>query len=146
MLLAARASPALALTDIAASVIAADVAPSMMAQAPAHERIRYVVAPAEQLPVESHGADLMTVSLAFHWLDRSRFLAEAHRILKKSGALVIYNNGFFGQMKENPDFARWHRESYLTRYPTPPRNNQPFTEQDARDSNFVLLRRGGLFK
>jgi SAM-dependent methyltransferase/GNAT superfamily N-acetyltransferase len=132
---------ALALTEIASSVIAADIAPAMLAQALAHPRIRYVAAPAEQLPVETHGADLMTVSLAFHWLDRSRFLAEAHRILRESGALVIYSNGFFGQMKENPDFARWNRETYLTRYRTPPRNNRPLTEQDARNSSFVLLGR-----
>ena len=132
---------ALALADIAISIIATDISPTMLAQAPTHERIRYVEAPAEQLPVESDSADLMTVSLAFHWLDRSRFLAEAHRTLRVGGALVIYNNGLFGRMIENPEFDRWNRESYLTRYPTPPRNDQPFADDDAQIHRFVFLAR-----
>jgi SAM-dependent methyltransferase len=55
-------------------------------------------------------------------------------------ALAIYSNGFFGRMNENPEFSRWHRESYLTRYPTPPRDDRPFTERDARD---ILSSRDG---
>jgi SAM-dependent methyltransferase len=132
---------ALALTEIARSIVATDLAPSMLAQAPAHERIRYVEAPAEQLPVPDERADLMTVSLAFHWFDRSRFLAEARRVLRAEGALVIYSNGFYGRMEENPAFARWNRESYLTRYPTPARHDQPFTDEDARASGFQFVGR-----
>src|SRR4029434_8150559 len=73
---------ALALTEIAESIIAMDLAPSMLARAPVHERIRYVEASAEQLPLGDSSADLMTVSLAFHWFDRGRFLAEARRVLQ----------------------------------------------------------------
>ncbi len=131
---------ALALTEIAEEIIAADIAPGMLAQAPAHPKIRYVQAPAEQLPLKSHLADLVTVSLAFHWLDRARFLDEAHRVIRPEGALAIYNNSFYGQMNENPDFSHWNREHYLTRYPTPHRNNAPFTDDDAREHDFVFVR------
>jgi SAM-dependent methyltransferase len=122
----------LALTELADSVIGADISPAMLAQAPAHPRIRYLQAPAEQLPLPDHSADLITVSVAFHWLDRAGFLAEARRILRPTGTLVIYSRGFHGEMKENPGFAHWHDEVYLVRYPTPPRNSQPFTDEDAR--------------
>jgi SAM-dependent methyltransferase len=129
---------ALALTDIATSVIATDLSPSMLAHAPVHERIHYVEAPAEKLPVNDQSIDLLTVSLAFHWFNRRRFLAEAHRTLRPTGTLVIYGNGFFGQMKENAEFTQWNRESYLHRYPIPPRNDQPFTDADAREHHFVF--------
>jgi SAM-dependent methyltransferase len=132
---------ALALTEIAQSVIATDMAPSMLAQAPVHERIRYVEAPAEHLPLGDRSADLMTVSLAFHWFDRRRFLAEARRILRPEATLVIYSNGFYGRMTENSEFARWNRESYLTRYPTPPRHDQPFTDEDAQTNGFQCVGR-----
>jgi SAM-dependent methyltransferase len=132
---------ALALTEIADSVIATDISPAMLAHAPAHPRIRYAEAPAEQLPVEGHGADLITVSLAFHWLDRARFLAEARRILRPEGTLVIYWNDFYGDMKENPEFVRWVRNGYPARYPKPPRNGEPFTDDDARACGFVFAGR-----
>jgi SAM-dependent methyltransferase len=132
---------ALALTDIALSVIATDLSPSMLAHAPVNERIHYVEAPAENLPVNDRSVDLLTVSLAFHWFDRRGFLAEAHRTLRPTGTLVIYGNGFFGQMKENPEFARWNRESYLPRYPIPPRNDQPFMDADAKEHHFAFAGR-----
>ncbi len=132
---------ALALTEIAQAIIATDLAPGMLAQAPIHERIRYVEAPAEQLPLGDRSADLMTVSLAFHWFDRGRFLAEARRVLRPEATLVIYSNGFHGRMMENPEFARWNRESYLTRYPTPARHDQPFTDEDAQASGFLFVGR-----
>lgn len=132
---------ALALTALAADVVATDISPDMLALAPAHPQIRYVEAPAEHLPLKSHSANLITVSLAFHWFDRERFLAEAHRVLSPGGWLVIYNNGFEGRMNENPEFAHWNSETYVTRYPTPPRHNQPFTDEDARSHGFAFSKR-----
>ncbi len=132
---------ALALTDIADSVIAADISPAMLAHAPAHPRIRYEEAPAEQLCGESHSADLITVALAFHWLDRTRFLAEARRILRPEGTLVIYWNDFYAEMKENPEFVRWVRNGYAARYPKPPRNGEPLTDDEARACGFVFAGR-----
>jgi ubiquinone/menaquinone biosynthesis C-methylase UbiE len=132
---------ALALTQIAISVIATDISSAMLSQAPAHPRIRYEQAPAEQLPLERHSIDLITVSLAFHWLDRLRFLAEARRVLRPRGTLVIYWNDFYGEMKETAEFTSWTFNSYLKRYPKPSRNDAPFSEADARTSGFAFLHR-----
>lgn len=112
----------------------------MLAQAPVYPYILYFQAPAEELPFADSSFDLITVSLAFHWFDRSRFLAEAHRLLRPTAWLVIYNNGFSGIMKENPKFEQWYKNSYLTRYPTPSRNNQPLTNNDALEHGFNLVR------
>lgn len=125
----------LALKAIARQVTATDISPEMMAQAVREEGINYVVCPAEDLPFGAEQYDLITVSLAFHWLDRERFLSEAARVLKNDGWLVIYNNGFSGQMRENEAFSLWNQE-YLLRYPTPPRNYGGFTPEDATLGGF----------
>jgi SAM-dependent methyltransferase len=132
---------ALALTEIANQVTALDVSPSMLAHAPAHPQIRYVEAAAEQIPLDEGAADLMTVSLAFHWLDRGRFLAEAHRVVRPGGHLVIYGNEFHGRMSENPDFAHWYGDEYFDHFPTPPRDTRPFTDQDAEQLGFRFVGR-----
>lgn len=123
---------AVALTSIAKQVTATDVSAEMLAQAPSHAHIQYLEAPAEALPLSDNSFDLITVSLAFHWFDRDRFLSEAHRLLRPSAWLIIYNNGFSGRMTENTDYEKWDKQSYQARYPTPPRNNQPFSSDDAQ--------------
>jgi SAM-dependent methyltransferase len=91
--------------------------------------------------LENGSVDLITVMLAFHWLDRVRFLGEARRVLREHGTLVIVSHGFHFRMKENPEFIRWAEEIYFPRNPTPPRNNQPFTGEVARDSGFAFAGR-----
>ena len=73
----------------------------MLARAPLEAGVRYVEAQAEDLPFGDGAFGLVTVALALHWFDRSRFLAEARRVLEPSGWLTIYDNGFFGEMKGN---------------------------------------------
>lgn len=126
------------LTEIATSVIGADISPAMLSQAPAHPRICYVETSAESLPFADHSADLITVFIAFHWLDRPRFLAEVRRILRPTGTLVICHHHFFGQMKENADFRRWCDDIYYPRYPNPPRNKEPLEDADARQHGLTL--------
>lgn len=113
----------------------------MLARAPRETGVRYVEAPAEDLPFADGTFRLVAVALALHWLDRSRFLAEARRVLEPSGWLVVYDNGFFGEMKENPEHERWYREDYLTRYPSPPRDNKPLTEDECRKHGLRLVGR-----
>jgi SAM-dependent methyltransferase len=108
-----------ALKEIASRVVGTDVSREMLARAPREAGVRYVEAPAEDMPFEDGSFRLVTVALALHWFDRSRFLAEARRVLEPSGWLVVYDNGFFGEMKENPKHERWYREDYLVRYPSP---------------------------
>jgi SAM-dependent methyltransferase len=129
-----------ALKEIAYRIVATDVSREMLTQAPHDGRIRYVEAPAEELPFADKSFDLLTAALAFHWFDRARFLAEARRVLRPFGWLIVYDNAFLGKMKENADYERWHRECYLARYPSPPRDRRPLTNEDACGHGFSLIR------
>jgi SAM-dependent methyltransferase len=133
-----------ALIPIARRIMGMDISAHMLAFARAdldHAPAMFVRAPAEALPVRDGSFDLATVSLAFHWFDRERFLREAQRVLRPDGWLVIYNNWFTGHMRENKVFQQWNRECYLSFYPTPPRNNQPFTDEDAAAHGFTFVSR-----
>ncbi len=129
-----------ALKQIATKIAGADVSAAMLGQADRDERIRYLVCPAETLPLADESFDLVTVSSAFHWFDRDAFLPEARRVLKPRGWLVIYNNLFFATMQGNPDFKPWITSTYVKRFPTPPRNNQPLDDQMADRSGFHLVK------
>lgn len=73
---------------------------------------------------------------AFHWLNRERFLAEVRRVLVDSGWLVIYDNFFGAQMEGVPAFNAWFRETYLTRFPTPPRPRTALGPAEAAQYGF----------
>lgn len=130
-----------ALQAIAQSIAAVDLSPQMMAQAPRDPSITYVESVAEQLPFRDGVFDLATLGLAFHWLKREMFLAEAHRVLKPGGWLMIYNNGFANQMRENPAYEQWMKDNYHVRFPRVPSNWQPLTEADAALHGFQLVRK-----
>ncbi|MEI7766282.1 MAG: methyltransferase domain-containing protein [Phycisphaerae bacterium] len=117
-----------ALTDLTEQVTGIDLSQAMLDHAMAHPRVRYLHGPAESLPFDAQSFDMLTVSLAFHWLDRERFLSEAHRVLRPASWLVVYNDGFCGRMHENTEYEPWHRSRYLQRYPAPSRNSRPLTE------------------
>ncbi|MTI31623.1 class I SAM-dependent methyltransferase [Xanthovirga aplysinae] len=112
------------LLDISKKITATDIAKQMLNLAPKNNKIDFIVAPAEDLPIESNSIDLITVSSGIHWLKIDEFLNEAARILKAEGWLIIYNNWFTGEMKDNSQFSTWFKEDYLKSYPSPPRNNQ----------------------
>jgi SAM-dependent methyltransferase len=126
----------LALRDIASHSIGTDISEEMLSEAPQQAGLGYVRAPAEQLPFADASFEIMTVGMAFHWFDRIRFLAEAHRVLLQNGWLVIYNNYFRGVMLENPDYEHWARGIYHARYPTPPRADSPLTDEEADTFGF----------
>lgn len=132
-----------ALREIAAQVVGTDISIDMLAQAQAVIGTAYVQAIAEQLPFADAAFELMTVSMAFHWFDRARFLTEANRVLKPQGWLVIYDNNFMGRMRENPEpeYDEWVRNVYLQRYQTPARNSAPLTGEDAERFGFRFMGR-----
>lgn len=41
------------------------------------------------------------------------------------------------------EVKRWHREHYLARYPSPPRDSNPLTEDEAREHGFRFIKRQG---
>jgi SAM-dependent methyltransferase len=127
-----------ALRGIADSVIGIDASPDMLSVALSGDNIRYVAAPAESIPFPDAVFDLITVSMAFRWFDRSTFFGEARRVLRETGWLVIYNNAFRGEMVDNPAFGEWLRDTFLARFPTPARNNVPLTAGEADGYGFRL--------
>jgi ubiquinone/menaquinone biosynthesis C-methylase UbiE len=131
----------IALKEIARSVTGVDASAEMVALAPEVNGVRFLVARAENLPFDKGEFDLVTLSQVFHWLDRDKFLVEAKRVLRPNGWLVVYDDYFsVGQMAENPEFQRWYREKYLARYPTPPRAEITFTEENTERYGLRLLK------
>jgi len=84
---------------------------------------------------------LLTASLAYHWFDQERFFVEARRVLTDAAWLIISNNGFSRQMKENPEFEQWIMQVYEKHYPTPPRNSTPITPEFAHQHGFNFAHR-----
>jgi SAM-dependent methyltransferase len=76
------------------TVTGLDVSADMMAAAKALDaaqglRIDYVVGKAEESGLPAASFDLVTVGCAWHWFDRPRASAEALRLLKAGGWLVL---------------------------------------------------------
>ena len=80
-----------ALAEHFGAVHATDVAPEQIAAAKAHPRVRYSVAPAEHSGLAGHSVDLVTVAQALHWFDVTAFYAEAVRVARPGGILVVWN-------------------------------------------------------
>lgn len=128
-----------ALRELAAEVLGVDASAAMVAHAPGREGVAYVVADAERLPFGEGVFDLMTVSQVLHWLDRGKFFGEARRVLRSGGRLVVYDNYFAGGPEGDEAFLRWHRESYLARYPSPPRAWANLNDEETAGEGFKLL-------
>lgn len=129
----------IALKQIAKRIVGSDISAAMLAQAERDERIDYLRCPSEALPLAGHSFDLLTVSSGLHWFERSAFLAEACRVLRPRGWLVIYDNFFAASVQGNPGFNPWFASTYLQRFPTPPRDNQPLDDRSANQAGFRLL-------
>ena len=84
---------ALGLAAHFATVLASDASREQVRAAPRHERIRYLVARAEAVPLRSRSVGLVTVAQALHWLDLPEFSAEARRVLRPGGTLVACTYG-----------------------------------------------------
>ena len=128
-----------ALKDVAEHVVGVDPSAEMLAQASVDDRIEYIQAPAEEMPVPNSSFDLLTVSSAFHWFDKDRFLAEAARVLRPGAWASIYTNFFCAVMRETPEFSTWMRDAYTKRYAVPPRHKHALDAGDAERHGFGLV-------
>jgi len=127
-----------ALKEIAGEIVGVDASPEMIALVEKDECIEYIVADALRLPFREDEFELMTLSSAFHWLDREKFFREAERVLHSRGWLIVYDNYFSGRMEENAAFETWYRQSYLSKYPAPPRASLTFAGEDSGNEGFHL--------
>jgi ubiquinone/menaquinone biosynthesis C-methylase UbiE len=120
-----------ALLSVAEHIYATDISPEMLRYAPRNDRIHYTLTPAEQLPFDAGFFDLLTVSSGVHWFDIGRFIAEARRVLKSKGWLVLYENYFDAVFQTDPAFAAWWTAFYKSTFPSPPRNTRyPWTSEN----------------
>jgi len=129
-----------ALSEIAEKVVGFDISWNMLATAKRNEGRQYIQARAEAMPFESGSVPIISCALAFHWFDRERFFGEAWRVLENEGWLFIYNNGFKGIMRENPLFNNWGPQVYGKRFPVPPRDSRPITNEAVRQLGFRLVK------
>lgn len=76
-----------------AKVTAVELSGAMLGQlVAATPGVRAVQGSGNALPLADCSADLVTYAQAWHWMDEHRALAEARRVLRKSGALALWWN------------------------------------------------------
>ncbi|MER1966287.1 class I SAM-dependent methyltransferase [Castellaniella sp. GW247-6E4] len=74
-------------------VIATDASPTQIAQARAHERVEYRVAPAEASGLPDQSVDLVAVAQALHWFDLEAFYREVRRVARPDGVFAAWTYG-----------------------------------------------------
>ena len=81
---------AIGLVEYFDRVTATDASTEQLAQAPAHSRIEYKTASAEDSCLARSSAALVTVAVAVHWFDLERFYAEVRRVLVPKGVTAVW--------------------------------------------------------
>lgn len=74
-------------------VVAVDPSAEQIANAVPHERVEYLVAPAEEIPLPDASADLVIAAQALHWFDFHRFFAEVKRISRDGAVFAGFTYG-----------------------------------------------------
>lgn len=72
------------------AVYASDPSATQIASAHPHDKVCYVVEPAEQCALADASVDLVTVAQAYHWFEATRFCAEANRVLTPDGVIAVW--------------------------------------------------------
>ncbi|MDN3649539.1 class I SAM-dependent methyltransferase [Reinekea marina] len=67
--------------------------------------------------------DLITTCMAFHWFDFEQAVQAYKQASSDSSIWLIYNFSFGGSV-HSKEFNDWFFDTYLTLFPTPPRNSQ----------------------
>lgn len=84
-------------------VEATDASAEQIARAIPHPGINYSVATAERSPFPDHSIDILTVAQAAHWFDLPAFFAEARRVVRPGGVIVLWCYGTMKFGKEAMD-------------------------------------------
>jgi hypothetical protein len=72
------------------AVIATDASQKQIDQARPREKVRYLVAPADKVPIDQASVDLVTVAQALHWLDLTGFYAEVRRVARPGCVIAVW--------------------------------------------------------
>jgi len=82
---------ALALTPHFQQIYATDASEKQISHAFHHDKIKYYVAVAEQVPLENHSIDLITVAAAVHWfMNIEQFYREVKRVSKPGAIIALW--------------------------------------------------------
>ncbi|MDK1374839.1 MULTISPECIES: class I SAM-dependent methyltransferase [unclassified Sinorhizobium] len=82
------------------SVIGLDPSEDQIANARTEDKVRYLCAPAEKLPLPDNAVSLITAAQAAHWFDLPAFYAEARRIAAKNAVIALIS---YGVLRLEPD-------------------------------------------
>ncbi|CAG8802289.1 3163_t:CDS:2, partial [Racocetra persica] len=107
------------LSDSFNKVYGIDLSPVMLQNAICKPNIRYLVGRAEDLSYfKDSSIDLLTVAVAFHWFDLTKFFQESHRVLKPNGTLAIwtYKSGILKNAPIATKLLRDFRFNLMTPY------------------------------
>jgi len=118
---------ALAFAPLVAEVVGLDVSEGMLnrarAQAAAVPNVTFEQGAAEEMPFPDASFDVMTCRVApHHFLSLPKFLAEAHRVLRPGGRLLITDSSV---PDDAPDIDAWQNKVELLRDPSHNRNYSP---------------------
>jgi len=91
------------LVDYFEAIIAFDLSMDQLKQASTHQKISYLAARAEAIPVERGLFDLVIVTEALHWFDPTAFYSEVKRVLKPGG---IFAALAYHLLETDPDIDR----------------------------------------
>jgi len=81
------------LVDLFDEVEGTDLSKNQLRYAFPHPKIRYTKQLAEQTDFPDNHFDCITVGQAIHWFDFDKFYAEAKRVLKPDGLLIVLGYG-----------------------------------------------------
>lgn len=76
-------------------VTATDASGAQIESATPQANVSYRVGPADVSGLDDASLDLVTTAQAVHWFDRTRFWAEARRVLRPRGVIAIWCYGLF---------------------------------------------------
>ncbi|MGE9762858.1 class I SAM-dependent methyltransferase [Pseudomonas sp. PDM20] len=75
------------------AVVGFDPSADQIAHTAPQENVNYACAPAEDLPLLSRSASLITAAQAAHWFDLPRFYAEVRRVAEPNAILALISYG-----------------------------------------------------
>jgi len=85
-----------------------DMSDGMLSQARARsDRVRWMRAPAEQLPFDDGALDAVVTTSAFHFFDQPAALREFHRVLVSGGLVVVAALSARQSLLQTPAANKW---------------------------------------
>jgi SAM-dependent methyltransferase len=108
-----------ALDGIAAGSIGIEPAETMLRSAATlAPSSRFAVAAAEAIPLRDGSVDLITAAGSLNYVNLNRFFAEAKRVLRGNGALLVYDFSTARNFRENDRLDSWFSQ-FIERFPWP---------------------------